>query len=189
MALQPSGLLYFPNFIPNDLYDKVVDFLNQSNDWQCVGIPEQSRKVLQYGFEYKYRSAQTDIKINPIPAVIDELRTLIKSINNVPEEMPFNQCIINRYLPGQGIAPHVDSPQFEDYICCFTLGSGGTMVFQHPQHGKFELFVEPRSVYLMSGAARYEWKHSMSGKKSDKVNNVKLLRETRISVTFRSVLK
>ena len=189
MTLQPSGLLYFPDFIPNDLYDKVLDFLNKSNDWQCVGIPEKSRKVLQYGFEYKYRSAQTDIEVTPIPAVIDELRVLIKSINNIPEELPFNQCIINRYLPGQGISPHVDSPQFEDYICCFTMGSGGTMVFQHPTHGKYELFVEPRSVYLMSGEARYKWKHSMSGKKSDRVNDKKLLRETRISVTFRSVLK
>ena len=39
----------------------------------------------------------------------------------------------------------------------------------------------------MSGDSRYKWCHSMPSKKFDIVNNIRIQRERRISLTFRNV--
>jgi len=41
----------------------------------------------------------------------------------------FDQLIVNTYLPGQGIASHVDLGKFEDGIAVFSFGSSAVMDF------------------------------------------------------------
>jgi alkylated DNA repair dioxygenase AlkB len=71
-------------------------------------------------------------------------------------------------------------------VAAFTLGSGAEMVFR--RGGEVEsLYVEPGSLYIMSGDARSKWTHEMPGRKSDMVDGKKIPRGRRISVTFRNV--
>ena len=101
----------------------------------------------------------------------------------------FDQLIINKYLPGQGIAPHIDKPsQFGPYIACVTLGSGVEIQFSKTGEETIPIYVEPNSLYIMSGDARYTWKHGIASRKSDLVSDQKIARGTRISLTFRTAL-
>jgi alkylated DNA repair dioxygenase AlkB len=136
----------------------------------------------------------------------------------IEHEETFDQCIVNQYLAGQGIGAHTDSRDYGAIIGCFTLpfpetaqrGMGvlpetaqrGMGVLPETAHGvspgmmEFELgedhysvTTNPRSLYIMSGDARYQWKHSMVARKSDYVDGKSIPRCTRVSVTFRSVVK
>lgn len=63
------------------------------------------------------------------------------------------------------------------------------MQFANPRHGiKHDLYLQPRSLILLSGAARYQWTHAIPARKSDNVNGFKIERERRVSLTFRSVI-
>ena len=89
-------------------------------------------------------------------------------------------------MPSQGINRHTDHNAYGAIIGCFTLGSGATMIFRDGQD-KQELYVEPDSLYIMTGDARYKWTHEMPARKSDMVDGTKHIRGRRVSVTFRHV--
>jgi len=64
--------------------------------------------------------------------------------------------------------------------------SGATMRFSNQDH-EYDIFVEPNTLYIMSGDARYAYKHEMISVKNDIVDGVKIKRGRRISITFRIV--
>lgn len=180
------GLYYYRDCFSEAEEKRLIEFLENESTWFSVGNSDNSRKVLHYGFTYNYSSAG---KLEQAPAfseTIDWLRSKIREIHSVPTELELNQCIVNKYLPGQGIAPHVDKKTFKDFICCVTVGSGATMEFTKENETN-TLYTEPRSLYIMSGEARYEWKHGMRSRKSDIVEGKKIMRDTRYSLTFRTV--
>lgn len=47
--------------------------------------------------------------------------------------------------------------------------------------------LEPRSLLLLTGAARYEWTHGIPARRSDIVDGLRRPRAGRVSLTFRSV--
>jgi alkylated DNA repair dioxygenase AlkB len=191
------GLYYFPNVIDPELADDITEFLNDQ-DWKGVSTSETGRKVQQYGYEYDYstRKGSDYKKINPIPELLLLLQQMgLKTIGELMDEetlnlCTLNQCIVNKYEPKQGISAHIDKESFGPVIVCFTLGSGTTMTFTTIKNNEkivFEKYVEPNSVYLMTGESRYKWKHEIKSRVSDETKNGKIRRGTRISVTFRTV--
>jgi alkylated DNA repair dioxygenase AlkB len=50
-----------------------------------------------------------------------------------------------------------------------------------------EIFLQPRSILLLSGEARYNWKHGIKAIKNDKWLNTTIPRKRRISITFRKI--
>ena len=100
---------------------------------------------------------------------------------NIKEKL--NQCLINRYLPGQGIGAHIDKVEFGDTIVCFTFGSGREMVFSLGDTA-YNIRTEPLSMYVMTGDSRWKWKHEMKQRKSD--NGIP--RGTVYSITFREII-
>jgi len=60
------------------------------------------------------------------------------------------------------------------------------MVFKNGEEKK-EIYVKPNSLYIMSDDARYVWTHEMPSRKSDLVDNNKIKRDRRVSLTFRNV--
>ena len=42
---------------------------------------------------------------------------------------PFDQMILNRYSPGEGIKPHIDLARFADGICIVSVGSCAALAF------------------------------------------------------------
>lgn len=93
-----------------------------------------------------------------------------------------DQVIINEYLPGQGISPHIDCiPCFGEVICSLSLFSSYVMDFIKDK--KISMLLEPKSLLILSGSSRYDWKHGIAARKTDIYNN------SRISITFRTITK
>ena len=100
-----------------------------------------------------------------------------------------DQAIVNEYLPGQGIAAHVDcEPCFGNTIASVSLGSSCVMTLTRGDGlARHDLLLEPRSLLVLSGPARREWKHGIAARKSDFVNGSRVARGRRLSITFRTV--
>lgn len=101
-----------------------------------------------------------------------------------------DQVIINEYKPGQGISSHIDcEPCFEDTIVSLSLGSGCIMDFtsKFNKTQKIPVWLEPRSLVILSGEARDAWLHGIAARKTDAWNGRKCERQRRVSLTFRKV--
>jgi alkylated DNA repair dioxygenase AlkB len=175
----PSGLSYFGGVLSNDDYNECLNWLENSTDWFPVGNSTNSRVVMHFGYTYDYKSG----KSNKIAPPFNEIIIKLSEIASKKVNSKFNQCIINRYLPTQGISAHIDSLNYGPYIACFTIGSGAELEFTH-ENEIYKLYTEPNSLYIMSGESRYSWKHQMRGRKSDPNHGE---RKVRYSITFRSV--
>ena len=104
------------------------------------------------------------------------------------------QCIINEYYRNQGISPHIDNLSFGPTIIGISIGADVGMTFDRNTKDStetFECFLPQRSMMMMTGPARYEWKHSISkcvtyvtpeGKKIKKPDTYR-----RISLTYREL--
>jgi alkylated DNA repair dioxygenase AlkB len=101
-----------------------------------------------------------------------------------------DQVIVNEYQPGQGIAPHIDCvPCFEETIASLSLGSTCIINFTHSKTlKKASVLLEPGSLLVMSGEARYVWQHAIAHRKTDPYNGSVFSRGRRISLTFRNVI-
>ena len=62
------------------------------------------------------------------------------------------------------------------------------MDFTHPSLGQKSILIEPRSLIIMQGEARYNWRHGIAKRKSDKFEGQILKRARRVSLTFRTVI-
>lgn len=181
------GLYYIPNVVPLELSNRIQTELNTTDDWFPVGGGDNSRKVIHYGFKYNYKTGDVLEPAGPFPQYANDLVDIIRSIEVVPDDMALNQCLINKYEPGQGISAHIDSIKYDDYVCCFTLGSGAYMEFTRNGYTPSKVYVEPNSLYIMSGDSRYKWKHCQRPLKTDTVEGKKIKRDVRTSITFRSL--
>jgi alkylated DNA repair dioxygenase AlkB len=99
------------------------------------------------------------------------------------------QIILNLYPPGEGISPHIDLPnRYADGIIGVSLTGGTTMTFQNGEK-RYDAYMPERTIYVMTGEARWEWSHGIEGRNSDLVERKDgvetRLRSTRVSVTFR----
>ncbi|HEY1706817.1 MAG TPA: alpha-ketoglutarate-dependent dioxygenase AlkB [Rhizomicrobium sp.] len=84
---------------------------------------------------------------------------------------------MTEYAPGAGIGWHRDKPMFEDVVA-ISLLSPCTLRFRKRGGTGWQrasMAVQPRSAYLLRGAARREWEHS-----------VPPVSTLRYSVTFRN---
>jgi alkylated DNA repair dioxygenase AlkB len=187
------GLYYGRRIIPQPLSVEIMQYLKNSKEWFHVGSSATSRRVLHYGYKYNYSSRNINDVAPAIPGSISKLIDLIRETNILPDDYILNQCIVNEYLPGQGISPHIDTLGYGEYICCFTLHGGAEMEFTQQtvakgtSHNPVQVYTHPRSLYIMSSDARYKWYHQMRARKTDKVEGVNKARVTRYSLTFRYV--
>ncbi len=88
------------------------------------------------------------------------------------------EALLQRYPPGAGIGWHRDAPMFGTVVGV-SLGASCTLRFQRGKGDErrvFGLELEPRSAYVLTGAARWRWQHSIPPTKN-----------LRYSVTFRTV--
>jgi len=140
----PSGLHYIPDIIPADICQNVLQELND-NQWFPVIPNTNSRMVQHYGYYYDYR---TKVINNPAPPFLNSLvdlkniLVLVCQHLNIAQAENFDQCIVNKYLPGQGISAHTDFYKYGGVIGCYTLGSGADMVFKKNQE-TYTVHTEP----------------------------------------------
>ena len=173
-----NGFLYKANVIDVKSETQLLKWLESSELWSGVSTSKNARKVIHFGEAYKYRT-NADTIAHPIPSELEPLLDIIQHREHL-------SCIVNRYLPGQGIAPHIDdTKQFGPTIWCFTIGSGTQILFKRPG-SVIPMYVRPRSLYVMTGECRFQWSHSISSRKSDFIDGRKVRRGVRYSLTFRT---
>ncbi len=148
------------------------------------------RRVQHYGYRYDYKQQKqnSDLDIGPLPSWLHTLATTLCKkhyFNSTP-----NQVIINEYTPGQGIAAHTDcANSFGNTIASLSLISPYTMDFTHDiTKDKVTLRLEDRSLLILSGQARYTWKHGIAARKNDRYQGILIPRGRRVSITFRNVI-
>jgi len=160
-------------------------------DWVALTDAEHSRQVIHYGSVYQYQSKHNrERQAHPFTPLLERVLEVVYTKQPALRGR-LNQGIVNRYLPGQGIAKHIDDIKlYDDGICCFTIGSGATMIFRKKQDNLVvPVHVDRGSVYVMSGDSRYLWTHELPARKTDLVDGVRVERGTRISLTFRILRK
>jgi len=180
-----AGLLYFRNYIEQSQADVLISKIDNA-----LWLTDFKRRVQHYGYRYDYKARSTagNAKLGVLPEWLSEICTSLykdKFFAHTPD-----QIIINEYQPGQGIASHIDCiPCFEATIASLSLNSTCVMDFIHRMtHEKVSLLLEPRSLLVLSGDARYEWQHGIAHRKIDRHNGEFLKRERRLSLTFRNIV-
>ena len=140
-------------------------------------LDDLARRVQHYGWRYDYRARRVapDMYLGPLPAF---LSALVARLDFAPD-----QAIVNEYVPGQGIAHHVDCvPCFGETIASASLLSRCEMEFRRGDT-RHAILLEPGSLLVLSGEARYDWSHAIRARGSDHG----VPRGRRLSVTFRTV--
>jgi|SRR5680860_784802 len=143
------------------------------------------RQVQHYGYRYDYKTRTIDhsMHLGPLPDFANAIAKRLLDLDLVHENP--DQLIVNEYLPGQGIAPHIDcEPCFSDTIVTVSLGSAYEMDFISKTSQIRSALLEVGSVLILSGDARYKWMHRIRPRKADRG----VLRGRRVSLTYRKTI-
>ena len=180
----PEGLFLTPDFITEAEELELISWLDQQR-WST----ELSRRTQYYGYQYNYtsRSVQTTVALSG-PLLQLQQKFAAGGHNNL------TQCIVNEYYRDQGIAPHIDLNIFGPIIIGVSLSADTVMSFERCMNNGtevFDCFLQRRSLVMLTGEARSQWKHSISRKVTyyDE-HGIKITKPgdyRRISCTFRSV--
>lgn len=177
-----SDLTYVRDFISSECEKELLRYIDQ-RDWIC----DLKRRVQHYGYRYNYSKgvASAYQQIGELPGLFQGYSELLFRSGFFAKKP--NQVIVNEYLPGQGISPHVDSLAFGGVVASLSLGSACEMDFLSDSGKKHSFWLERRSLLVLSGEARYKWKHGIAKRKSDMFYGNRVVRKRRVSLTFRNV--
>jgi alkylated DNA repair dioxygenase AlkB len=174
------GLVYVPDYVSFAEEQRLlhaVDSERWRTDWQ--------RRRQVYGVAYS--GPQAGARLGPLPEWLSWLVDRLRADGWL--EAPVVNAVINEYLPGQGIGPHVDHLAFGPQVAAVSLG-GATLLdlTSSPEPGarKVSLDVQPRSLCVLGGEARTHWLHSIAPRHGDVVGGAKRPRARRISITLRT---
>ena len=181
--IKVPGLTYHRNFI-NIAEEKHILCCVDNGLW----LNDLKRRVQHFGYKYDYkaRKIDADMWVGGLPNWLESLAVKLKNegfFHDIPD-----QVIVNEYLQGQGITPHIDcEPCFAETVVSLSLNSTAVMEFSKAEK-KIPLLLEPRSIIVLSDEARYEWKHSIPARKKDLIHGLVYPRKRRVSLTFRKVI-
>ena len=187
----PIGLEYHPDFLAGSDEERLLAQIDNS-EW----LSDLSRRVMHFGYKYDYTSRSLDeaARIGPLPEWLAQLSHKVREAASedakqlLDAHQPFEQAIINEYEPKQGIAPHIDRDCFGPVVATVSLGSAVDMDFCRDfTANKFTHRLEPRSLVLLYGDARYKWQHGIAKRKFDTWNGQRIERKRRVSITFRTI--
>jgi alkylated DNA repair protein (DNA oxidative demethylase) len=176
---KPEGLVYRPDFITADEEQTVLAVVRDLEFHQVRMHGQIARRtVCHFGYDYDYESRGSISQASALPAELLWLRDRCARLADLqPEELA--QTLISRYPPGAPIGWHRDAPMFGAKIAGVSLLSACRMRFQRSAGDVrlgFELELAPRSAYVLGGAARSLWQHSIPP-----------VKDLRYSITFRTM--
>jgi alkylated DNA repair dioxygenase AlkB len=174
----PEGFAYAPDFLTpareRELLEQIrtLEFREaQYKEWRA------RRRLVAFGGSYDFSRNRLE-PAPPIPEFLRALRAEAASWAAVPA-MRIEHAIVAEYPPGAPLGWHRDVPEFEEVIGVSLLGNARMRFRPWPPRAKerrrWGIELEPRSIYLMRGAARWQWQHAVSPTK-----------ELRYSITFRT---
>ena len=173
---EPEGLRYAADFVPPEAEQELIRHIAALplQPFQ-FGQYEGKRRVASFGFGYDYTLRRLR-EAKPIP---DWLTPTIKEVEAFGGQGTLiRQVLCTEYDVGVGIGWHRDKPQF-DRIFGLSLGSACKFRFRRAAGEKWQRFTldaARRSLYMMSGASRQVWEHSIPA-----------VEAPRYSITFRTM--
>lgn len=176
----PEGFAYYPDFISEDEERKLLEHIS-SIDLQALIFQgfEAKRRVKSFGYDYHFDKRQISPGI-PIPQGFDFLIEKVADFFSM-QTSDLAEILVTEYPPGSVINWHRDAPPFDIVIgisllsnCVFKLRPYDKAL--RTRKSTVSLDVLRRSVYILKGASRSDWEHSIAP-----------VKETRYSVTLRTL--
>ena len=161
---RPEGLSYQADFISTEEDEALLAFV-RGLDFREVtmrGYPAK-RRTVQFGVRYELDRRHVE-PTQPIPHEILPLRDRCAAAAGVTPEL-FVELLATRYPAGAGIGWHRDAPQFGSVVAGISLATACTMKFRKKigdTWARYDLLLEPRSLYVLAGAARWQWQHGIT---------------------------
>ncbi len=177
--------------------DYIADFITPAEETALLAAVDAAvwkndlkRRVQHYGYRYDYteRNVKTENRLGALPPWVKNIVARLMQ-KEIFKSRP-DQVIVNEYEPGQGIAPHTDGDCFGPVVASLSLHSDCMMRIM--PHGKdkrdaFDIVLQRRSLVVFQDKSRDVWQHGIAARKTDKQNGCSILRERRVSLTFRTV--
>jgi DNA oxidative demethylase len=173
----PAGLVYRPEFITSDEEQALVAAMAPLpfRPFEFQGFFGK-RETVSFGWSYRFDGSGL-APAGPMPEWLLPLRERTAGLAEVGPEA-LEHALLIRYGEGAGLGWHRDRPVFGDVIG-ISLLAPAPLRFRRRRGEKWDRFTltaEPRSAYLLRGAARSEWEHSIPP-----------VEAVRYSVTFRTL--
>jgi alkylated DNA repair dioxygenase AlkB len=173
---QPEGLRYTVDFVSQAIEQELILGI-QTLPLQPFqfGEFEGKRRVASFGFRYDYDLRQLK-RAEPIPNWLAEIVANVETFGGPATRI--QQVLCTEYGVGVGIGWHRDKPHFDEI---FGLSLGSACKFRFRKRAaktwdRFTIDAEARSLYVMTGASRQIWEHSIPA-----------VEAPRYSITFRTM--
>lgn len=210
----PDKSFYIPNLITEAEEEYVLQEISRlpRSKWTVL----THRRLLSLPSQLTGQAKDT-LLASQLPAFLT--RNIDYRIRNLeifagsPHQEP-NHCLVNEYEPGQGIMPHTDGPAYFPVTATVSLASHTVLeIYEKNEQGErnpaptWRILQEPRSLLVTTADMYRDTLHGISELESDEkldlnsIANWDLLgdtipyetgiaaRQTRISLTYRDVLK
>ncbi len=174
---EPEGIVYEPELLSaSEEIELLAELETLRFDPIVLHGRAAKRTGRHYGLDYDYES-RTPKPGEPVPDWLLPMRTRAAELaGHDPEELV--EVLVQRYPPGATIGWHRDAPAFGTVIGV-SLGGPSRLRFQRGKRERrrvWEVLLEPRSGYVLTGEGRRSWEHSIPPTK-----------ELRHSITFRTL--
>jgi alkylated DNA repair dioxygenase AlkB len=175
----PEGMVYETEFLTPGEEQALVALIERMPlaEMRYKGYTAR-RRVASFGGKYDFSANRLEAAA-PLPVELEPLRRKVAAWLGV-EPAAFTQVLVAEYREGTPLGWHRDVPDFEDVVGVSLLNEAVLRFRPYPPRepkkaGVIKLAVAPRSVYLLRGAARWDWQHSVAP-----------ARPLRYSITFRT---
>jgi alkylated DNA repair dioxygenase AlkB len=175
---RPEGLVYRPDFLSREEERALGGSFEEMEFFEVKMRGQVARRTTRhFGYTYDYVAGKI-AAAEPVPESLLWLRERAAALADLaPEELA--EALVTRYPPAAGIGWHRDAPMFGPKVVGISLLSPCRMRFRRDADDRrrvYELALAPRSAYVLGGASRSAWQHSIPATKG-----------LRYSVTFRTV--
>ena len=177
--LAPGGLGYWSEFVSGAEERLLVERIAALDlaPFQ-FGAYEGKRRVVSFGWSYDF-SRRHLAPAAPPPSWIAPFASRVEAFASL-KPGAIGHIVFTEYAPGAAIGWHRDKKDF-DLVFGLSLAAACPFRFRRKSGKRWERFtldVQPRSLYLMTGEARWSWEHSIPA-----------MAALRYSVTFRTLAR
>jgi alkylated DNA repair dioxygenase AlkB len=167
-AKVPDGFIYHQNFISEAEEQELIReiqklHLTPFKYYQFIG----KRRTASFGWQYEFGTSEIT-NAPDVPAFLLPVRIRAGTLFSIDPDSLIQTSIIE-YSTGSPIGWHRDIQHF-GVVVGISLGATCRMMFRKYNHARskslnrdeiLSIELQPRSIYLMSGASREIWQHSI----------------------------